>query len=64
MMDSWLAFAKTGDPSNAATGAWPRYDTASRKTMIFGDGAPHLADAPNEARRKAWSEIPETAIGP
>jgi para-nitrobenzyl esterase len=64
MMESWIAFAKSGDPSNAVTGPWPRYDTASRKTMIFGDGAPHVADAPNEARRKAWSEIPETAIGP
>ena len=64
MRESWLAFARTGDPSNAATGPWPRYDAARRPTMIFGDGDPHVANVPNETRRKAWDAIPETAIGP
>jgi para-nitrobenzyl esterase len=64
MMESWIAFAKNGDPSNATTGPWPRYDAQSRETMIFGDGAPHVADAPNETRREAWAEIPEASIGP
>lgn len=64
MMESWIAFARTGDPSNAATGPWPRYDAQARKTMIFGDGDPHVAGAPNEARRQAWAQIPESAIGP
>jgi len=64
MMESWIAFAKNGDPSNAITGPWPRYEAASRKTMIFGDGDPRVVDAPNERRREAWAEIPETAIGP
>jgi para-nitrobenzyl esterase len=64
MQESWLAFAKSGNPSNAATGDWPRYETATRKTMILGDGDPHVVSAPNEARRKVWESIPETAIGP
>ncbi len=64
MMDAWIAFAKTGNPSNATTGQWPLYETGARKTMILGDGDPHVVSAPNEARRKAWAEIPETAIGP
>jgi para-nitrobenzyl esterase len=64
MMESWIAFAKNGDPSNAVTGPWPRYEAGSRSTMIFGDGEPHVVGAPNEQRRKAWAEIPETAIGP
>ena len=64
MMESWIAFAKNGDPSNATTGPCPRYDAQSRETMIFGDGAPHVADAPNETRREAWAEIPEASIGP
>jgi para-nitrobenzyl esterase len=57
MMDAWIVFARTGSPG------WLRYDTKSRKTMIFGDGEPHVVDAPNEARRKAWESVPETMIG-
>lgn len=64
MMDSWAAFARNGDPSATATGPWPRYDTATRKTMIFGDGVPHVVDAPNETRRKAWDNISERRLGP
>jgi para-nitrobenzyl esterase len=58
MMDAWAAFAHKGDPG------WPRYDTASRETMIFGDGEPHLTSGPNEARRKAWDAMPERKLGP
>jgi para-nitrobenzyl esterase len=37
MMDSLVAFAKTGNPSTGAV-AWPRYDPAgSRKRMNFGE---------------------------
>jgi para-nitrobenzyl esterase len=63
MMDAWIAFARSGDPSTAALGAWPRYDAATRATMIFGDGPPHVAQAPDEARRKAWDSIAEERIG-
>lgn len=64
MMDSWLAFARSGDPSNGTVGSWPRYEAAARKAMIFGDGNPRVADDPNTTRRRAWDSIPETAIGP
>jgi para-nitrobenzyl esterase len=64
MMESWIAFAKTGNPSCAAAGEWPSYDAATRNTMMFGDGDPHVALAPSEARRKAWDAIPEERIGP
>lgn len=57
MMQAWLAFAHGKEP-------WPRYDTAERATMIFGDGDPHVANAPEEARRRAWDVIPEDRIGP
>ena len=63
-IDAWTAFAKTGDPSTASTGAWPRYDSASRQTMIFGDGAPHLAATPDESRLRAWDKLPERKLGP
>jgi para-nitrobenzyl esterase len=58
MMDSWIAFARGGDPG------WPRYDTANRATMIFGDGEPHIVNAPDDVRRAAWDSIPENMIGP
>jgi para-nitrobenzyl esterase len=35
MSESWLAFAKTGDVSNAKVPAWPAYTTAQRNMMVF-----------------------------
>jgi para-nitrobenzyl esterase len=64
MMDSWTAFAKTGNPSNDTSGAWMRYDDKKRATTIFGDGMPHVTSAPNEGRRKAWARVPAGKIGP
>jgi para-nitrobenzyl esterase len=64
MMEAWLAFARAGDPSNALTGAWPRYDAAGRATTMLGNGDPHVTDAPSDERRKAWDAIPEDRIGP
>jgi para-nitrobenzyl esterase len=62
MMDAWIAFAKTGKPSSDNT-AWFRYDGGKRATMIFGDGAPRMTSAPDEARRKAWDGVPVARIG-
>ncbi len=64
MMLSWIQFARTGDPSNALVGAWPRYDGATRATMMLGDGDPHVTNAPDDARRQMWDIIPEDRIGP
>jgi para-nitrobenzyl esterase len=64
MMDSWTAFARTGNPSTSATGFWPHSDSALRPTMIFGDSVPQLAHAPNEARLRAWDAVAERRIGP
>jgi para-nitrobenzyl esterase len=64
MMEAWIAFARSGDPSCAQTGPWPRYDAATRQTMILGDGDPHPASAPHDGRRAAWDAIAEDRIGP
>ena len=64
MMDSWIAFARNGNPSNDSAGAFMRYDATKRATTIFGDGAPHVTSAPNEARRTAWEAVPAERIGP
>jgi para-nitrobenzyl esterase len=56
MMDAWLAFARTGDPSHPGIGAWPAYSTAERQTMIFGRHSGALA-APFEEERAAWDAL-------
>ena len=50
MMDAWIAFAKTGNPSCESVGEWPRYDAAARRTLIFGKRT-HVTDAPFERER-------------
>lgn len=64
MMDSWIAFARGGDPSTALSGPWPRYDAKTRQTMMLGDGDPHVVADPAAPRRRAWDAIPEDRIGP
>jgi para-nitrobenzyl esterase len=54
MMSTWLAFAKSGDPNNAAIPEWPRYSTDRRPTMIFDDAC-RVEDDPFRAERLAWS---------
>jgi para-nitrobenzyl esterase len=46
MAETWLAFAKTGDPNNALIPNWPAYDTDSRPVMVL-DESPELV---NDAR--------------
>jgi para-nitrobenzyl esterase len=35
MMDSWLHFARSGDPAHRTIAPWSQYDAATRPTMIF-----------------------------
>jgi para-nitrobenzyl esterase len=54
MMDSWIAFVRSGDPS--VTGpdqAWPAYELERRPTMLF-DRRTGLEHAPYEEERAAW----------
>lgn len=55
-MDAWLSFAKTGDPSHAALGAWPRYDVQRRATMELGASCGVLDD-PFAAERALWDGV-------
>ena len=55
MQASWVAFARSGDPSNELTGNWPRYETARRATMRFGPTT-ELVEAPYEPERRFWEE--------
>jgi para-nitrobenzyl esterase len=36
VQDAWLAFARTGDPSQPALGAWPAHDPQRRPVQVLG----------------------------
>ncbi|HVY87975.1 MAG TPA: carboxylesterase family protein, partial [Hyphomonadaceae bacterium] len=50
MSESWLAFAKNGDPSNAKVPAWPAYTSKQRNMMVFGSQPKVLVDVRAEER--------------
>jgi para-nitrobenzyl esterase len=57
MMDSWIAFTRTGDPSVPGPNqAWPAYDVVRRPTMVF-DLQSGLEYAPYEDERAAWDDL-------
>ena len=60
MMDAWIAFARSGDPSHDGIGAWPAYETSRRHTMVFGNES-RAAPAPFEEERAVWASMIEPA---
>jgi para-nitrobenzyl esterase len=50
--DSWLAFARTGDPNTRGLARWPAFDAERRATMVF-DTASAVADDPLREQRLA-----------
>jgi para-nitrobenzyl esterase len=57
-MDTWLAFARSGDPSHAELpgGRVPRYDLERRATLLLGRECALELD-PCSAERRAWDAI-------
>ncbi len=53
MRAAWAAFARSGDPSTAELGAWPRYEPDQRMTMILGS-RPTVARDPLQRERSLW----------
>ncbi len=62
MMDGWINFAHTGDPSGGECPAWPQYDTDKRPVMVF-DAARTLVYDAFGAERKALENAPDAALG-
>ncbi len=58
MMDSWISFARTGDPNHENLNGWVAYDSNQRATMIFGRES-GIADAPFEEERAIWEQEEE-----
>ncbi len=61
MQDTWVAFARTGDPSCESPGKWPAYGER-RETMVLGRESV-LVEAPYEEERRAWDAIPDASAG-
>jgi para-nitrobenzyl esterase len=56
MLDAWVAFARTGDPSHERIGAWPAYTVGDRETMRLGLSV-RVENDPLSAFRPFWEKI-------
>ena len=55
MHQTWLGFARTGNPNNPAIPEWPQYEPGRRATMRF-DTTIEVLDDPLGEDRAAWGE--------
>jgi para-nitrobenzyl esterase len=53
MQQSWLAFARSGDPSHAELEGWATWNPQQRSTMIFG-ARTGLVDRPRDPELSVW----------
>ena len=53
MMQAWLNFVRTGDPSQKGL-PWPRYESGRRQNMIF-DAPCRIAPDPDQVTREFWA---------
>jgi para-nitrobenzyl esterase len=56
IMDAWIAFARTGNPSHSEIPEWPKYNAEKRGTMLLGKEI-KVVDDPYREERLAWDEI-------
>jgi para-nitrobenzyl esterase len=56
IMDSWIAFARTGNPTHSNIPEWPKYNTEKRSTMILGKEIT-VVDDPYGKERMVWDGI-------
>ena len=56
MQDAWISFAHSGQPGRIGFEEWTGYDSARRKTMVFGAESA-VEDAPYETERAFWESV-------
>jgi para-nitrobenzyl esterase len=57
MANSWIAFARTGDPNHSSIPQWLPYDLERRNTMLF-DVPSKAVDDPHKAEREFMARYP------
>ncbi|MBA3027989.1 MAG: carboxylesterase/lipase family protein [Desulfobacteraceae bacterium] len=57
MSQSWINFARSGDPNVQGLPHWPPYDTENRTTMIF-DTPCRVENDPRKEERQVWKGKP------
>ena len=57
MSETFIAFARTGNPNNKMIPAWDQYTLPRRQTMVF-DVPSHLEDDPRGEERKIFEKVP------
>ena len=62
MAQTWISFARTGDPNNAAIPQWRPYDLTDRPVMLF-DVPPVLAEDPFAPERAFMSRYDSQQMG-
>ena len=60
--DTWIAFARHGDPNNDAIPAWPTYTEEERATMIFANEDRIIGD-PDRDARLLWTRVVSKPAG-
>ena len=62
MRDSFIAFARTGNPQTAALPTWPRHDGQSLSYLRFDTPVSMGRDYLGKERRTAWQPVAVTAL--
>jgi para-nitrobenzyl esterase len=62
MSETFIAFARTGNPNNKMIPKWEQYKLPRRQTMVF-NVPPHLEDDPRGAERKIFEKVPYIQAG-
>ena len=63
MQQSWISFARTGDPNHSGLPNWPKYDVRTRATMELGTTS-HVVNDPQPEQRAVWDGIPFDGVSP
>ena len=62
MSETFIAFARTGNPNNKLIPRWLNYTLPRRQTMVF-DAPSHLEDDPRGAERRLFAKVPYVQPG-
>jgi para-nitrobenzyl esterase len=62
MSETFINFARTGDPNNRLIPRWERYTLPRRQTLVFNVPS-HLEDDPRGAERRLFAKVPYVQPG-